>query len=426
MKIAIAGYGAEGESNYRYWNQAEHQVVIVDEQSPSRTPPIDASVIIGEHAFARLAGYDMVVRTAGLAPHKIKTDGQIWSATNEFFVRCPAPIIGVTGSKGKGTTSSFITSILEAAGKTVHLVGNIGVPALDILDRIAADEIVVYELSSFQLWDITRSPHIAVVLMIEPDHLDVHSSLEEYIAAKANIVKFQTPADVVIYNATNRHATSIANSSLAQKIGYPSAMHAHIADDAIWYGEHYLCSIDAVTLPGVHNLENALAAINAIWPFVQDADVIKRGLTNFTGLPHRLKFIRQVNGVSYYDDSIATTPGSAIAAIKAFKESKIIILGGSSKGANFHELAGVARQNDVKLAITIGDEADRIESMLLAEGIAVVNLGSKVTLDEVAKVAQSYTQSGDVVILSPACASFDMFKNYSDRGDQFVRAVSQL
>ena len=168
MKIAIAGYGVEGRANYEYWNTPENQVVIVDERDipTNELPSIDTSVITGTDAFARLEGYDMVVRTAGLAPSKIRTDGKIWSSTNEFFEKCPAPIVGVTGSKGKGTTSSLIAGILRAAGKKVHLLGNIGVPALSALSEIEPDDIVVYELSSFQLWDIKRSPNVAVVLHI--------------------------------------------------------------------------------------------------------------------------------------------------------------------------------------------------------------------------------------------------------------------
>lgn len=425
MKIAIAGYGLEGKSNYDYFS-SRGDVTIVDEREVVDGLPSGVPTILGPNAFSRLDDFDLVIRTAGLSPGKIQTDGVIWSATNEFFEKCPAPIIGVTGSKGKGTTSSLIASILTEAGKTVHLVGNIGLPALSELATISEDDIVVYELSSFQLWDAQRSPQVAVVLHIEPDHLDVHSSFEEYVEAKANIARYQDINDRVVYNASNEHSTYIAELSVGQRLPFQTPRTAHVQDGHFWYSEQLLCSVDELQLPGVHNQDNACAAITAVWPWVQDGTVIGEGLRAFVGLDHRLKIVARKNNVAYYDDSIATTPGSAIAAMKAFEEPKIIILGGSSKGADFAEVAQTAAQHNVKLAILIGDEAARLERSLEVVGVPFVNKGSVISMKEVVQVAANAATPGDIVILSPACASFGMFRDYKDRGDQFIVAVGDL
>jgi UDP-N-acetylmuramoylalanine--D-glutamate ligase len=430
MKIAIAGYGLEGKSNYEYFSKLG-EVTIADEKALSEDLPDGALNLLGEGVFERLDGFDMVVRTAGLAPRKIKTDGKVWSATNEFMAKCPAAVIGVTGSKGKGTTSSLIASILREAGQTVHLIGNIGVPALDVLKKIQPEDIVVYEMSSFQLWDLEKSPNIAVVLMIEPDHLDIHADFNEYIEAKSNIRKFQTEDDICFFHPTNEFSRQIAQSnSYANAHPYnDSSDHISVYEENgnFMQDDCVVCTIDALQLPGAHNIENACAAISAVLGgFGIGGDAVEKGLRAFTGLNHRLKFIREVNNVRYYDDSIATTPGSAIAAIHAFAQPKIIVLGGSSKGAEFNELAEIAASGNVKLALLIGDEAAKIEAVLSAKNVPYKNLGTTVTMSEVVAAAEKNASAGDVVILSPACASFGMFKNYSDRGDQFIAAVTNL
>lgn len=426
MKIAIAGYGLEGESNYRYFSQNQtNELTVVDQHQPGRAVPDDVLTIIGEDAFSNLDGFDMVVRTAGLAPSKIKTDGIVWSATNEFFEKCPALIIGVTGSKGKGTTASLIASIVRAAGKKVWLVGNIGVPALDVLAEITPGDIVVYELSSFQLWDMQRSPHIAVILYIEQEHLDVHSDMNDYVSAKERITAFQTSNDILVFNQRNQFCQAIAARSLATGIGYQDDQTAHVALGSFYYGEQLLCSAGALQLIGQHNLDNACAAIDAIWSITSDPTAIEAGIRRFTGLPHRLKFVREVTGVKYYDDSIATTPTSAIAALKSFAVPKVIILGGSSKGADFDLLGDELARNDVK-AILIGDEAVTIAASCQKAGFDDFEILRDVTMAQIVERAATLADPGTVVLLSPASASFGMFKNYVDRGDQYIAAVQAL
>jgi len=432
MKIAIAGYGAEGKVSYDYWNTPENEVVIVDEREISSDDMlIDANTMTGEGVFGKLEGFDMVVRTASLAPRKIKTDGKIWSGTNEFFARCidrGVPIIGVTGTKGKGTTSSLIASILRAAGKTVHLVGNIGQPALEVLPEIHEDDIVVYELSSFQLWDLEVSPQVAVVLMIEPDHLDTHADFSDYIMAKSQITANQLTTDRVVYNIANAYATKIAQLSPGQRLPYPSEYTAHVQGGMIYYGETELCDLDNLLLPGQHNLENALAAITAVWSWVQEPASISEGLRSFAGLPHRLELVRELDGVSYYNDSFSSAAGAAVAAIRAFTSPEIIILGGIDKGADFTELAQTIKDApNVKQLIIIGEIRHKLADILRKSGVTQsMEVTDVQTMREVVGLARQAATSGDIVILSPACASFDMFKNFYDRGDQFRSIVQGL
>lgn len=430
MKIAIAGYGLEGKASYDYWNKDGNQITIVDEREDVGDTPIGAATILGANAFDKLVDFDIVIRSPSVNPKKLSAGPIVWSATNEFFEKCPALIIGVTGTKGKGTTCSLITSMLRAAGKTVHLVGNIGTPAIAQLPGIGVDDIVVFEMSSFQLWDIKRSPAISVILKIEPDHLDIHDGMDDYTQAKSNIRRYQTTDQACFYHANNQlsaqAATVIAG---AKRYGIKDDGAVYTEDGWFKKNEQAICSIAAMQIPGEHNIENACAAISATLEVIDDYEFVETGLKSFTGLPHRIKFVRQKDSVNFYDDSYSSAPSATIAALKSFEEPKIVLLGGYDKGSDFSELAAyVAETPTVKKAIIYGQTRQRIADTFTAAGVDASRLAVLESTDfpAIISTAVSETTAGDVVILSPGCASFDMFSNFTQRGERFVGIVNAL
>lgn len=442
MKIALVGYGVEGRASYRYFSRSpENEIVVFDESSKRPDDlPSDVLFMTGPEAIEELreGDFDKVVRSPSFSPHKLAGVANITSGTREFFAECPAPIIGVTGTKGKGTISSLIYEMLRAAGKTVHLVGNIGQPALDILPKIKADDIVVFELSSFQLWDLDRSPHTAIISVVEPEHLDVHKDIDDYYQAKANIRRFQTINDSCYYHPTNQISRQLADTggphdpserelwrSKCSRYAIPDDGVVYVRENTFFIRAQQICPVSALQLIGQHNVENACAAICAVLDYTNDFAAIEAGLQAFKGLPHRLEFVREVGGVKYYDDSIATTPGSAIAALRSFEEPKILILGGSDKGADFKELAQEILQQDVRQVLTMGAMSEVITHDLKSAGFTKVTTVEG-AMPEVIEAVRNTAQSGDVVILSPSCASFDQYKNYADRGEQFQAIVKAL
>ncbi len=429
MKIAIAGFGLEGEANYNYWKACfpDAEITIYDEHKLTEDIPTGAKLVTGEGVFGNLDGYDLVVRTASLNPNKIKTDGKIWSATNEFFEKCPAQIIGVTGTKGKGTTSTLIYEVLKSAGKDVYLAGNIGKPMLEILPEVKSGDIVVLELSSFQLWDLKKSPHVAVVLMVEPDHLNIHDDLDDYVGAKANIACYQTPTDALYYHPTNQFAAQIAATSSARKHHYMTSESAHIKDGEIVIEGQKICSVAQVGLLGEHNLENICAAISAAWEFTQDVEAIAKAIRSFKGLPNRLEFVRDLDGVKYYNDSFSSAPSAAEAAIKSFSQPEILICGGYDKGINYTHLAkAISEQKNIKKVVLIGQTKDKIADELKKVNFANFDILQTQDFKSIVEHASNLAESGDVVILSPGCASFDMFKDFYERGEQFKQIVCEL
>lgn len=433
MRVAIVGYGVEGESNYQYWSSLTDDITIVDENlNPTKALPVGVKTILGPGSLDNLYGYDLVVRTAGMPPRNIKTDAKIWSSTNEFFSQCPAKIIGVTGTKGKGTTSSLIASIMEETGKRVWLVGNIGIPPLEKLADISPEDVVVFELSSFQLWDLEFSPHVAVVLPIEPEHLDVHEDFEEYIEAKGGIARNQLEGDICIFYPQDANSRKVAEqSSKGHKVEYTTDKSggAYIENGSFMIDEHLICSTSSLHLLGNHNLENACASITASYYSGASIEEIAKGIESFRGLPHRLEYVKEVRGVEYYNDTCATAPAATAAAIMSFDKPEIIIIGGKHKGGpleSLHEAINI-KKDFIKEIVLIGASRHFFYNEIASKNSDIkLTVLEAITMQEIVNYTASIADSGDVVLLSPACASFDMFKDYYDRGNQFKDCVNSL
>lgn len=430
MKVAIVGYETEGQLSYQYWKKLGAEITICD-QDPTKEVPQSVPTQLGEDYLKNLDRFDVIVRTAGLNPNLILAENpgvksKITTAINEFLRICPTKnVIGVTGTKGKGTTSTLITKMLEATGKQVFLGGNIGIPPFQFLNELTPDSWVVLELSSFQLYDLQRSPHIAVCLMVVPEHLNWHSGMDDYLQAKANLFAHQSPSDIAIYFADSENSHAVVRNSPGAKVAYYAEPGAYVQDENIVMDNQVVCGVHDIRLLGEHNWQNACAAITAVWQVSQDVTAIKSVLTTFTGLEHRLEFVREVNGVKYYDDSFGTTPETAIVALAAFKEPKVVVLGGSDKGTAFDELAIAVKEHNVREVVLIGDTAPKIEAELNAVHYTHITPGGS-TMAEIVQKCQAATKPGDVVLLSTGCASFGLFKDYKDRGNQFKTEVGKL
>jgi UDP-N-acetylmuramoylalanine--D-glutamate ligase len=451
VKVGIVGWGIEGQSIYNYFGP-DHEYLIVNEHPRDDFPEESDKVKIqylhedkpvGITGNAQDLSYlngiedcDKIVYspTARKNLEKHFGDSQdFWSkATTErhiFFETSKTKnIIGVTGTKGKGTTSTLIFQMLNAAGKRAYLGGNIGRSVLEFVKDVQPDDWVVLELSSFQLDGFPYSPHIGVCLMIVPEHLDYHESFEEYAEAKSNLFSHQKPEDIAIYFDGNENSRQLAYRSPGVKIPFYLSPGARIREDGkIVVGEPEVEIVhkDEVKLLGEHNLQNICAAVTTIWQISQDVDAIKQILTTFKGLEHRLEFVRELDGVKYYDDSFGTNPDTAIVAMKAFSQPKVVILGGSDKGTPFNSLAEEVIKNNIRHAIAIGDTGPKIAELLRQRGFSNITEGLG-DIESIVKEAREKAQDGDIVLLSTGCASFGMFKDYKDRGNQFKQAVHGL
>jgi UDP-N-acetylmuramoylalanine--D-glutamate ligase len=296
---------------------------------------------------------------------------------------------------------------------------------------------VVLELANFQLIDLQYSPHIAVCLMMSAEHLNWHADSEEYYNSKTQLFRHQTSDDIAIFNNQSEISKRIASTGKGWKVPYLAFPGSSVMDGKIIIDNQIVCETSELKLLGKHNWENVCAAVTAVWKVTQNIQAMRSVLTTFTGLEHRLELVRELDGVKYYDDSFGTTPETAIVAIQAFEQPVVAILGGSDKGASFDGLAHTIATSNIRQVILIGNTANpahlsatpEIEAALRAAGVTAITSLAKAsgsTITEVVEAARAAAQPGDVVLLSAACASFDMFLNYKDRGEKFAKAVQAL
>ena len=383
--------------------------------------------------------HDVIFRTPGLHPRFLEAakarGSEITSEMEVFFQVCPCPILGVTGSDGKTTTTTIIARLLEAAGHTVHLGGNIGRPLLSEADAIRPTDWAVVELSSFQLLDMDRSPHIAVVTNLAPNHLDVHTDMDEYVRAKANLLVHQTEADRAVCNWDNEITRNLS-AQTAGAVSYftansdqPPADGCYLKEGAVWYrdasGERPVLPLTDILLPGAHNVENYMAAICAVQGLVPD-ETIRSFARTFGGVEHRIELVRERRGVRWYNDSIASSPSRTIAGLRSFPEKVILIAGGKDKGISYAPLGPVVNDH-AKLLILCGATEQVIrEAVRTADNYRGLEILTAADYRSAVRLADERSGAGDVVLLSPASTSFDRFKNFEERGRVFKELVAAL
>ena len=395
---------------------------------------------LGEQYLQGLGAFDVLYRSPGVwARHPRLMDAQqsgslISSQTQLFLDLCPVLVIGITGTKGKGTTATMLATILTRAEMPHRLAGNIGIPPISFLDELDSQEVIVLELSSFQLQDLTRSPQGAIVLPIDTDHLDVHADRYEYVEAKRSISRFQTASDWVVVAAESETAVNVTGSSKARRL--LAGGSAPTKDEGTWvYDDQILCRIDgqervvapveALSMRGRHNLGNACAASAAAILLGAKTEQIEAGLRAFEPLPHRLEEVDTVGGVLFVNDSLGTTPESSAAAIDTYADRPLVaIVGGSSKGAQY-DVLGDALARRATALVLLGDEGPRIAESAHRSGFQGA-VAQAIGMEIAVEVARRLTPEGGVVLLAPACASFGMFRDYAQRGEAFRQAVKQL
>ena len=378
---------------------------------------------------------DLVFRTPGMHPNipalqALREQGaEVTSEMEVFFELCPCTILAVTGSDGKTTTTTLISEMLKASGKTVWLGGNIGTPLLPLIDQIQKDDYAVVELSSFQLMDMQRSPHVAVVTNLAPNHLDVHKDMEEYIGAKVNLFRYQGKEDILIVNADNEITSQFVGNGTTRFFSYSGKVKTgtYLEGDTIYRNGTPVLNKKEIVIPGEHNVENYMTAILAVDGLVED-ETVRQVARTFGGVEHRIEFVREKDGVRFYNDSIASSPTRTIAGLKSFPQKVILLAGGYDKKIPY-DVLGPHIVEHVKAVYLCGATADKIRAAVEnAPGYAPGNpeLIDCADLKDATLKAARDAKAGDVVLMSPASASFDQFKNFEVRGKYFKALVKEL
>lgn len=446
--IAVIGMGVSNMPLIRMLLRADLKVTVCDRQSrekaqeqASELESLGAKLRLGEEYLEKLYKFDVIFRTPGISPNTpqireaVERGAELTSEMELFFSVCPCKIVAVTGSDGKTTTTTIIAELLKAAGYNVYVGGNIGKPLLPHVPGMSQEDIAVLELSSFQLMTMQQSPNIAVFTNLAPNHLDYHHTMEEYTKAKMNIYYHQGKGDRAIFNYDNDVTRSMAKNAPGEVMLF-SRRHGleegvYLRDGAIWLtnemGSREVLPLSMIQLPGEHNIENYMAAIAAVDGLVPDK-CVRAVAHNFKGVEHRIELVRVLDGVRYYNDSIGTSPSRTRSGLMAFEQKVILIAGGYDKQIPFDEL-GADIIERVKVLVLTGDTAQKIKLAVQTATGYRPDTPRIILADEfeqAVRTAREFAREGDVVLLSPACAAFDRFKNFVERGNTFKRIVNEF
>ena len=436
-KIAILGLGVSNIPLLEYLHNLGCDVVVFN------TKPLDKNLIDKlnlykikyyneENAFDYLHGFDIIFRSPSILPTRkeliiAKEEGAvITSEIRELLHLAPCKVIGVTGSDGKTTTTTLINEILKANSYHTFLGGNIGTPLFTKLPEMNKEDIIVLELSSFQLMDMDISPDISIITNIAENHLDIHSSFEEYIDAKKNIFKYQDNKGILVTNADNEITNKFKGNGETRYFSRSKQTNYFYTDGTyIYYNGKKILNKNDIKLRGIHNLENIATALTAIIDLI-DLDKSIEVIKNFNGVEHRLEFVREINNVKWYNDSVSSSPTRTIAGLYSYDENIVLIAGGYDKHLDYTNIAKPILDKVTKL-ILMGDTKEKIYNAVTTSGMNPnIEIYKCNTLQEVVDKAKEVAIPGEIVLFSPASASFDMFKNFADRGNQFKDLVNKL
>lgn len=466
QKIAILGFSQEGKAVLKYLKKTAKyknaDITILDRDinilrfnlNNKRSNLLGSQT--GKDYLQNLEQFDVIFRSPGVPynlpeiQNAIRKSIEFSSSTKLFFEeakKVDCKIIGITGTKGKGTTSTLLYKILKVAKKDVYLAGNIGKPAIELLPKIKKNSIVILELSSFQLQDLKQSPDTAVILNIFKDHLDSHKNFKEYVESKANIAKWQKKSNKIFYDADNKWSRWIAQKSPGKKIPvqYQNKEVGLPNIEPIIFGKSDFQKFkNVIKIPGEHNFKNAVMAAAVAKSLGVPEKIILKTIQNFRGLEHRLELVNSIKfdsknvhsnilknvRINFYNDSAGTNPFTAVAAIKAFKEPKILIAGGKDKNLDYFPLAKALKNSNTELVILFGENKKKIKKQIAKSKVPIVLVKDlKPAVNLAYKTAKTLVASGYIlvaVLFSPASASFDMFKNYKERGNKFKEFVLKL
>ena len=414
-KILILGFGREGKSSLDFIRRElpQAEVAIADQQE---IVVENTTVISGENYLDACKDYDLILKAPGVIIKDYldaETKSKITSQTDLFMRIFSRQIIGVTGTKGKSTTSSLIYHVLKSAGRDAQLVGNIGKPCFDVLDEITDQTAIVFELSAHQLEYIQASPHIAVLLNIYEEHFDHYTTPDDYYGAKKNIYKYQTPDDLLIYGDIFQHAT-------IDEINAAQSMKIDITKTEIFPRDQI-----RTKLIGEHNQLNIQVAAAIAYAYKINGEDFKQAIASFQPLPHRLEYVGTFRGIKFYNDSIATAQEAVINAIKALGDVDTIILGGMDRGLDYHPLVDFIRETNIRNVILLPATNDRFQQTF-DEGEYSQKLIHVKNMREAVEQAYAITATDKSCLLSPAAASYGFYKNFEERGEDFKNLVSML